>query len=435
MIITYTQALLSTACAIMSSAAAGNNPDSILQLNVTSQGQSDVLAEPGMIVPFEISARLTSTTDNGGLAGLVFDLHYEGGDMPPLIPPVGGAMAPFIPPNGFSEGPLGFGGTPFEHGLRHIGGGQNTMGHSSEYPSGDVIPGIAHTEVVVAQGFLVAPAENGMYEVSIQDPLATVLDAGQGSGQPSWTCRLMKSVFAESLRVYINQFEANVAIDGDSLEEPATRCLTFVPRNAETCGEAIDVAVQYQPKEASASAEFSAEIGDWTEFCVKDRQHSLFEIVTTGSNPKPGMLDVPPLRGGDINDSGGVDILDVSWFIAHYGAVQQAPGCPWNGSQDADFNLDGVIGAADYVVLSQNWLEFSACTCPSPPVQVASGTSIPSDDGSSHAVRLHIDALPAHIARSADLNRDGFIDYRDVRLFETRHDLPRLLSARMEATD
>ncbi|MGB0715471.1 MAG: hypothetical protein ACPGXK_06315 [Phycisphaerae bacterium] len=414
-------------------------PDSQLQIRVVSHGQSEVLAEPGEVIPFQVLVQLTSTTDNDGLAGLVFDLHHNGHELKPLIAPPDNVMAPFIPPQGFSQGLLGFGGRPFSLGLQHVGGAQNTMGNNISFPNGAVVTTIAHQETLFAEGQVTAPTQNGVYEVAIRRPLATVLEPTQSSNQSTWMCREMKAIATVPLTIHINRYELMADLLDAPASASASRCLRLTPGNEYGCGETVEVELHLQPGETSATTAFTAEPGIWTTFCIKDEQHSLVEQVETNTATSPYNIVLPNLRMGDTDNNGGVDIVDLAYFIASYGMPSTPSLCPWDGARDTDFNLDGVTGAEDYAMLSQNWLVYSQCDCPTS-AGLAMASSTPTDQhrqqhnapaGDAGKTSLNANLLPSAVRTRADSNRDGVFDKHDVIVFETRHGLPQLISSKM----
>ena len=48
---------------------------------------------------------------------------------------------------------------------------------------------------------------------------------------------------------------------------------------------------------------------------------------------------------------------------------------------------------------------------------------------------ISVEDLPADLGKRADLNKDGVVDYKDVRAFEQRNGLPNDLSSLMEASE
>jgi hypothetical protein len=128
------------------------------------------------------------------------------------------------------------------------------------------------------------------------------------------------------------------------------------------------------------------------------------------------------LLSGDSDNDSDVDIHDVTFLLYRWGLPPQDGGCPWDGTRDADFSLDGAVSSPDYVIVSANWLQLTTCPC-----------SAKTPGGSNGIVATSIDAaaLPAAVVARTDLNEDGIIDAEDVRIFEAREGLPNLLSTRM----
>ena len=110
------------------------------------------------------------------------------------------------------------------------------------------------------------------------------------------------------------------------------------------------------------------------------------------------------LRQGDCNDDDVVDIYDFSIFAA----ARSVPGSVGRATNAiANFNADTLINNADFAILSSNFFEIGD-TCGG----VASGRE--------PAARVSVKELRrrglGHLA-DADLNRDGWIDTRDVQLY------------------
>jgi hypothetical protein len=141
----------------------------------------------------------------------------------------------------------------------------------------------------------------------------------------------------------------------------------------------------------------------------------------------------PLLLGGDTNDDYLIDINDVTWFIYQYADFAADGGCPWNGTRDADFNNGGTVGAEDYTFFTTNWLEYSICDC---------GRSALEPDREGSPDRTLVDMkttirtskLSPDVAAVVDLNDDGIVDFKDVRMLEKYYDLGDSLSTKMEAT-
>jgi len=163
--------------------------------------------------------------------------------------------------------------------------------------------------------------------------------------------------------------------------------------------------------------------GSWTTICAKDEQHTEWDsarlTVSAGDYYAGATLELP---GGDTDDDGDVDIHDVTWLIAQFGGLAASGGCAYDGTtRDADFSNNGAVGSEDYSFLVANWLTTSSClSCPMPL------TWTPGEPGFEVSVVVH-DAVTA----AADLDRNGLVDHRDVKLYETANGLPHELSETM----
>ncbi|HUU94732.1 MAG TPA: right-handed parallel beta-helix repeat-containing protein [Phycisphaerae bacterium] len=207
-----------------------------------------------------------------------------------------------------------------------------------------------------------------------------------------------------------------------------TRCIEFTAKNGTDCAMPVSVEVVFSgalPAIGTAPT-FEVECGDWTELCAKDEQHTLYD---TQSLKAPGTVYQTTvalnLLAGDTDNDSDVDINDVTWLIYQYGQPAEDGGCLWDGTRDADFSNNGIVYSEDYTILSYYWLNSTECAC-------TKGFG-----GERTAVKLSGDelkSLPADVVAAVDLNADGVIDHRDVRLFEQSHGLPDTLSEIIRAT-
>ena len=111
-------------------------------------------------------------------------------------------------------------------------------------------------------------------------------------------------------------------------------------------------------------------------------------------------------------------ITSLERFLAQFGMPTSPGGCPWDGvTRDADFDVNGVIGSTDYNFLTAGLLSTSACACTIP--LTAPDLSVP------------ITKVPQQWRSKVDLDRDGVVNHRDVRLFEQANGLPHTLSSKM----
>lgn len=212
----------------------------------------------------------------------------------------------------------------------------------------------------------------------------------------------------------------NVDITLAGVTVDVTRCIHF---QTDDCTE-TDVDLSFTAGNYTGPVEVPC--GNWTMLCVKDEQHTLWDTATLTINGVEFDATAVTLDGGDTDNDGDVDINDVTWFLYQYSQAAASGGCPWDGTRDADFSNNGLVGTEDYSMLTPNWLRSTACACtPSPAT----------DDGlfeelAARRLPVALDAsdLPEEIAKVVDLNADGVIDFRDVRLFEDANGLPHDLS-------
>jgi len=220
-----------------------------------------------------------------------------------------------------------------------------------------------------------------------------------------------------------NKVAASVLLWGS---ESAERCILFV---TDQCDINANVSVTFGAvgNGAKGLAVFEIACGDYQFLCAKDEQHTLWDTMLLVANPDTQCwetLDQLVLRPGDTDNDGDVDINDVTWLIATWGAPHAPGGCPWDGTRDADFSNNGTVFTEDYSLLSAQWLEKTECLC-------VGGEGPQGLDGP----RSILVGPLSPTARLADLDGNGVVDWRDVRIFEQRHGLPETLSRRMRTNN
>ena len=204
-----------------------------------------------------------------------------------------------------------------------------------------------------------------------------------------------------------------------------TRCIRFVTND---CGMTADIPLAFD-----ATGLFSGEIevpcGNWTSLCAKDEQHTLWDSTTLAlslDGTKYEAAATLTLDGGDTDNDGDVDINDVTLLLLQFGNLASPGSCPWDGiTRDSDFSNNGAVGSEDYTFLTVNWLATSDCPCIIPALgggRTSGGQPI----GHLRDRQLVTDQISA-----ADLTGDGWIDARDVFLFEPRNGFSHELSTAM----
>ncbi len=306
----------------------------------------------------------------------------------------GPQMVPFVKVEGLTD-PDGYGGTEVDGKLLQIGGGQNTIGYSTDnpaypdpdYPVGDVVLGIGdEITVVIASGAVTAP-DDGQFTLTITNAFATTIDEGQ----------------AEAPYAVSAVDEPVVYIDGGVLTVGVCPCgptLTAASSIGEHTGEGdlglpIDIAAGGLNEsrvqgggELYLSMQFDLEVDPGTVSATITPPTGVGESVTAGSGPNVAEIhfdtDVPTgrytvtlsggARGsfdicyarGDVNCSGDATGLDL--------ATIQKPG-NWNksladgASIRADVNRDGQVTGLDLAAVQSpsSWnlpVPPLTCTCP-----------------------------------------------------------------------
>ncbi len=221
-----------------------------------------------------------------------------------------------------------------------------------------------------------------------------------------------------------------VGVFNDAL--PLTRCIHFVTND---CGVTADFELDFFDHDTNGvtsvrtvAATIQVACGSYVSLCAKDEQHTKYETTTLTDAGAIYTADtLLSLRGGDTDNDSDVDINDVTLLLAQFGDPASDGDCAWDGTRDTDFSNNGVVASEDYSILTANWLTFSSCSC-------SSAANGPDDDDEGVATSVSVFDLPIDVAKKADLNGDGVVDYRDVRLFELRNGLPQELSTLIEAS-
>jgi hypothetical protein len=203
---------------------------------------------------------------------------------------------------------------------------------------------------------------------------------------------------------------------------PASRCIRFVTTD---CGTTTDITLAFDGT-GLFSGEIEVPCGNWTSICAKDQQHTMWDSTTlslSGDGTKYETSVTLDLEGGDTDNDGDVDINDVTLLLLQFGNLTAAGGCPWDTvTRDADFSNNGAVGSEDYTFLQVNWLTVSSCPC-----TIAAGSGRNNPDARK---RMRV----SDVSRNADFNADGWIDWRDVAIFERSNGLSDALSSEMRKT-
>jgi hypothetical protein len=211
-----------------------------------------------------------------------------------------------------------------------------------------------------------------------------------------------------------NLVEVDIQLVGVSTA--TTRCIHFV---LDDCTVVADIELAF---DATGRYQGLIEVpcGTWSNLCAKDQQHTLWDssaLVISASGPYYAATTQHQLEGGDTDDDGDVDINDVTFFMAQYGGLAAAGGCPWDGTRDSDFSNDGAVGSEDYTFLTANWLSLTDCAC-----------NMPFENGGHGSNRRTWLPVSNSIEAALDRDNNGRIDHRDVRRFERENGLPSRLS-------
>jgi hypothetical protein len=224
----------------------------------------------------------------------------------------------------------------------------------------------------------------------------------------------------------VSLMDVDVALQG-VVAGPFTRCIEFELTDANgNVISTVSETLTFSGGQAAMTIEVPCGIAG---ACVmaRDPLHTLRETGTLSIVGTSYLADgFAPLRGGDLNDDGVVDILDFGVYVF---AVMNnpAPGadtdCNTVGPH-ADIVGDGVVFTADFTQIQINFLALDAL-CPVTLWAGRGGQTVtitpdqPQPRRSISVEELRQKGL-SHLA-VADLNGDGVIDEHDIALFLAGH--------------
>lgn len=182
-----------------------------LNLSVHVGGSQAVVVGPGSTVNWQVRGELDDAAHQG-LAFVLFDLSFDGGDLVQAASPSGPPMTSFDAPQGLTN-PAGFGGTVVDGDLIQVGGAQNTINNAfASVPNGAVTLGVASpgVPVTLVQGSLTAPYEPGVYTLSLSNAMANVVRLGE-TGVPFWAVDAAGIGSVDDLTIEVKALTTNVA--------------------------------------------------------------------------------------------------------------------------------------------------------------------------------------------------------------------------------
>ncbi len=317
---------------------------------------SSVTVPPGFVVSYEVVGELNDDL-NEGLASIVLDLSFDGGDLETAQAPMHPPMTHFAIPRGLNN-INGFGGAVVAGDLVQVGGIQNTMKATSAmgpYPNGPTIVGVAWPgePVVIAHGQFVAPTTPGTYTLWMQNVFANVIVEGETGDfffatEPATvgtTSNLTVVVDANAVAI-VSASPTTGTIDarqpwspdGSEIYGWDTIELTIVgdPASLNPADFAIVHTAPFDPPTVvnvaptgadTVSIELSAiiEVGEWTNLIH----------TASGTQVRVGFLP------GDVDGSGLVSSADVLALIDHLNGESTL------ASYQTDINRDSTTDADD----------------------------------------------------------------------------------------
>jgi len=378
------KALLIAACAVLMTGVAAN------AASLTMAITGDASAQAGEPFAFQIWATLGAGSD--GLALIGVDLEGTSNvTLSPLSP--GASMSSFVKVEGLTN-PDGYGGTDVAGKLLQIGGGQNTIGYSTDdpaypnpdYPVGDVVLGIGdEVAVMIAEGTVTAPGEGEEFTLTISNAFANTVDEGQTEApyavsavdepviyDPAFITRIVSGgivpqlTAASSVGEHTGEGDLALPIGVDGLNEPRVQGGGELYLVLEFDGDvdAGGLSAAFAPALGVGASVTAGAASNMAEIHF-DGNVATDRYTVTLSGAGEGSFDICYVQG-DVNCSGDATGLDL--------AAIQSPG-NWNkllsegASVRADVNRDGQATGLDLAAVQSpaSWnqpVPPLTCGCP-----------------------------------------------------------------------
>lgn len=194
-----------------------------------------------------------------------------------------------------------------------------------------------------------------------------------------------------------------------------TRCLTVELRACNQAPVTIERLVQFVNGYA-AGVPITIPCGVYDCLMVRDKLHTtrrtISPIPTAGTFYAGNFTGSKQLLGGNLNGDAFIDVLDFAIFLGSFGQALPSGSttCTTLGPH-ADLSGDGLVFVEDFTFFQVNFpaADEPGC-CPLPTAPPASG---PLERVS--VADLESSGLPGLMA--GDVNRDGWVDFRDVQEF------------------
>ncbi len=233
---------------------------------------------------------------------------------------------------------------------------------------------------------------------------------------------------------------ATIELQGGSPPPTLDRCIAF---ELHRCNPATSSCAQSDPyvvdqtltfTNGVASTLFQVPCGQYECITIRDRLHVLPRTISPlPDNGSDYVADVTttgvgPLIGGNLNDDCWIDVLDFGLLASQWQQAYDADGdmipdgtTPCGAfAVHADFDGDGMTFTADFTFIQLNiWKSGEPPCCGSGPL-CAAGQQAPRGPREGPVRRISLQdlrRLGLSEAAAGDVNRDGWLDVRDMELW------------------
>lgn len=213
----------------------------------------------------------------------------------------------------------------------------------------------------------------------------------------------------------VNKTQLTLSVGYENVEIGATRTLKIYVGGSAATGIRLtftkEVTFTTNPVNV-VLADLSNEAA-WTRVSVKDEKHTLRKAADVSVDGDKQYSAAVSLVGGDLTNDNWVDILDFGVFSGQYGSKYTSGTVPRPG-RDADINGDGSVWSQDFSYISGHFLQPGEA-------QIGMSTAIITQPKSTVPVAQLALLVGATAAKQADMNGDGRIDSKDIKLFVAKN--------------
>ncbi len=196
------------------------------------------------------------------------------------------------------------------------------------------------------------------------------------------------------------------------------RCITFEV----DCVEYGNVMEFDSTGSSTGSVMFLVPCGVYDCITARDKLHTLRQQITlvdAGTQYNASFTGTDELIAGNLNDDDWIDILDFGIFVGQfggsYGSVDTDCSTP---APHADVTGDDLVNSDDYSFIQINFLDGADGSCAGCPFPLGPAHLTASSNGPITRISVReLRKLHLHDLIKADLNRDGWLDVRDMEAF------------------